>query len=1106
MAISFPVGDAVSDEGWDGVLDCAAAHPMVPDGMSGWEIGTDKSAPSKAEGDYAKRETDALGLSPATTTFVFVTPRAWPKRAIWSASKRAGGHWRDVRVIAAGDLELWLRDAPVVELWLARHLGLAPATGLTDLEGWWREWSHATTPITTPGMLVSGRASEVASVLAWTSGTSNSLYVQADAPDEALAFLYASLSTHPGEAGAALLSKAVVAETEEAFRVAANWTRPHIIAASADIAAPLAGAAGRSGHRIYLAVNSKISVRGQRSLRLGRLDAAELERALTLGGYPPPEAKRVVWECGRSIPVLRRRNIARIPAWAEPGQGHHLISALICSAWSEHERPTKTFGGEPVVALRDRAVVSGFAHDEYGAVATIARRWASGDDPPLRQVDPIWKLTAPVDAWFLLSRYVEHEHFDRLRSTATDVFTTLDPKYELPSDKQWSASMYGKEPPFSEWLREGLAQTLAIIANYGKQLELCIGDGSNYVYALMRSLYSKMDTWQTWASIDDVLPSLAEAAPTALLAGLKRFATRSPDEVRRLLSDVDNGMMGECRHVGMLWALERIAWNPTYFQRSCALLARLDELDPGGRWGNRPRSSLMDILAWPEEPYTYANASQRLATIDHLLDLHSETAWLLLTAAVESFRTRTVRAPPHVGETRPDGWQPESQLAIREYCQGLLDRLLAASASGPISRTIDLIKHVDRLPSPEQTKLAQQIEQVAIRAQGHDRIEILHALDHFSDRLESGYVRTPPSTKFVEAVSRTALLLEEKDLFSQLGSWFSDTPPRTPGIPLTEHSARERAVAERRKALVAQLIRDAGLPKTMTTAAGVARRWDFGFAHAACTSPTEDADLRTGRVAWPSSEPGHIPQVPWGYAAGRYLAKGETWLVRWLDSCSFRAGAEEVCATFLLILPPTAATWKRVSSFGAEVEALYWSWWHGMPGAEEDAESVSHVMEKLCSANRAHTALRIVSLQRAAQLPATVLIRVADAVLEEAARRGTGRMSSMDSYYTEQLFKALDQCADVSDVDVVRLEWSFQNVLEHTDRGLREVYRHMAANPEWFVHFVSLIWKPKGEEAALISEQAKAQANQAYTLLSNWSSPLLAKRRAASTRLRLTLG
>jgi len=649
--------------------------------------------------------------------------------------------------------------------------------------------------------------------------------------------------------------------------------------------------------------------------------------------------------------------------------------------------------------------------------------------------------------------------------------------------------MYGKEPPYSEWLREGLAQTLAIIASYSQQLEFCFGDGLAYVDGLMRSLYSKMDTWQARASIDDVLPSLAESAPTTLLAGLELFVTRSPDEVCTLLSDVENGMMGECRHAGILWSLERIAWNPTYLQRSCTLLAHLDELDPGGRWGNRPRSSLTDILCWPEEPYTYANSKHRLAVIDHLLDRYPETAWALLTTAVQSFRTRTVRSPPHVGQSRPEGWQPDSLPEIRAHCEGLLDRLLVASGSEPISRMIQLIAHVDLLPGPEQAKLAGQIDQAAFRAQGQERIKLSHALDHFADRLEAGYLRSPPSTEFVEAVSRTARLLEEQDLVSQLRSWFSDKPPRILRVPITEWSARENAVAERRKALVAQLLRDVGLPETMTAAAGIARQWDFGLVLAACTSSIEDANLHSGLVAWPWSEPGHIPQVLWGYAAGKYAADGETWLVPWLDAYTSRSGAEEICATLLLVLPPTAATWNRVSSFGVEVGRLYWSWWHGMPGAEEDAESVSHAMEKLCSANRAHTALRIISLRRAGQLPAIILIRVADALLEEDAWRGTAHMSSMDAYYTEQLFKALDQCADVSDVDVVRLEWSFLEVLEHTDRRPREVYKHMAANPEWFVHFVSLIWKPKGDEAAPINEQAKAQANRAYKLLSGWSSP-----------------
>lgn len=52
--IDFPAGDAVSDAGWDGRLECASSCPYVPDGVSGWEIGTDKSAPGKAASDYAK--------------------------------------------------------------------------------------------------------------------------------------------------------------------------------------------------------------------------------------------------------------------------------------------------------------------------------------------------------------------------------------------------------------------------------------------------------------------------------------------------------------------------------------------------------------------------------------------------------------------------------------------------------------------------------------------------------------------------------------------------------------------------------------------------------------------------------------------------------------------------------------------------------------------------------------------------------------------------------------------------------------------------------------------------------------------------------------------
>ena len=98
--INFPAGDSVTVEGWDGKLETEFSSPFFPAGKSGWEIGTEKSAVSKANKDYEKRSADPLGLPLHESTFMFVTPRSWPKRKQWETQKRAEGRWRDVRVIA----------------------------------------------------------------------------------------------------------------------------------------------------------------------------------------------------------------------------------------------------------------------------------------------------------------------------------------------------------------------------------------------------------------------------------------------------------------------------------------------------------------------------------------------------------------------------------------------------------------------------------------------------------------------------------------------------------------------------------------------------------------------------------------------------------------------------------------------------------------------------------------------------------------------------------------------------------------------------------------------------------------------------------------------
>jgi hypothetical protein len=116
---AFRAGEGVQLGGWDGLVKADSSHAFIPDGISGWEMGTNAGVRGKADGDYTTRSADPLGLDPSHTTFVFVTPRRWSNKEEWATAKRQEGHWKDVRAYDADDLETWL------ERWAAplQHLG-----------------------------------------------------------------------------------------------------------------------------------------------------------------------------------------------------------------------------------------------------------------------------------------------------------------------------------------------------------------------------------------------------------------------------------------------------------------------------------------------------------------------------------------------------------------------------------------------------------------------------------------------------------------------------------------------------------------------------------------------------------------------------------------------------------------------------------------------------------------------------------------------------------------------------------------------------------------------------------------------------------------------
>ena len=163
----FPSGDSVATGGWDGRLKTPVVSPFFPSSHSGWEIGTEKSAQKKAEADYTKRSADPLGMVLNETTFVFVTPRSFPKRANWQSTKQSTNTWKDVKVIAADGLEQWLDNTPAVASWFARKISKVVSNGIRDIEAVWEEWSIGTKPVMTPALVIGGRTTDVEAIQKW---------------------------------------------------------------------------------------------------------------------------------------------------------------------------------------------------------------------------------------------------------------------------------------------------------------------------------------------------------------------------------------------------------------------------------------------------------------------------------------------------------------------------------------------------------------------------------------------------------------------------------------------------------------------------------------------------------------------------------------------------------------------------------------------------------------------------------------------------------------------------------------------------------------------------------------------------------------------------
>jgi hypothetical protein len=1077
-SLHFPSDEAVQFAGWDGITRATTASEYVPAGSTGWEIGTQRERiADKANEDYAKRTENPLGLKQSESTFVFVTPRPWPKKDEWAQQKRAEGIWNDVRAYDGTDLVHWIEQYPAVGQWLATALGKRP-TGVRQLEDVWQEWSLATQVALPPELVLSDRDEDSAALLRWLRDEHSMIAFQGESSEEVAAFAYATITQLPADIAEHYLARCVVASNSDAARHLASSRTPLIIV-SLEPETGVAEAIATRGHHVLAAFGPTPGLQGT-VRKLSRPSREGIEVALIASGVKEDKAKTLARDSARSLAILRRLMPAvasRLPQWAQGTISRPLLAALLAGMWDESREA-------------DKVIMSRLSEMPYEAFIASIAPYVGEFDSPLRKVGQGWKVASPRDAWLLLAPHFTTADIDRYRAATIDVLSAADPRYTLSPEDRWYASMRGIEPEYSALLRHGLGETLILLALFGDRATM-VPDASQCADTVVRKVLRGADG-QRWWSLSRDFQLLAEASPDEFLSALDDSLDNEVPPIAALFGADENPIFGGAEHISdLLWALESLAWSPPLLLHVSLVLARLDQIDPGNsRYLNRPAASLRTaFLLW--SPQTNATFSQRLRVLDRLRKRYSNPAWKLMLGILptghDSF---SPAASTRWRDFSTDKTEVVTYQLIGKGAEALLDRLLEdVDANAP--RWVTLLDRWSDLGNRRQ-KAAKQLEQVAQGSLTKGDRELLRA----KLRVVLHHQRSFPNADWGLPEEDIADLQVIYDALAPLDpvesiAWLFETSVSLPN-PTGDWQKDGQLLQSERAAAAEKFLRDNGTDRLFDLIDVVREPGYLG--QSIVQSGLSEETRKQLLVRALKSEHDNHQMFARGIVSTWHYAAGREWAERLFDEALQNAWGDKALLTILLALPSIGWVWALTRRAGEAIERSYWKRLNILWSREDDSDP-AYAVEKLIEAGRARASVTFIGyhLHAGRKFASDLLAR---ALVEAARQPVEGELEMNDrtmfQHYSQEIFKQLDDADDVSTETLARLEWLYLPMFEHSQRKAKAIMAELATKPDLFVQLVAAVYKPS-EDSGVVDppvenpEQARNIANQAYRLLRIWN-------------------
>ena len=1073
----FPGNDDAERPGWDGWSECEQGNPWVPGGSAGWEFGTNKDPKEKADGDYAKSvKAMARTAERLQTTFVFVTPRRWPGKADWVKKKTTEKKWRYVRAYDASDLEQWVAQSVSAQAWLAGELGV-PAQEVASLDDAWHAWGAAAKSIMPAALFDTAVAAAKPKFLQWLAAPAGKPFVIAsDSKDEALAFLSVLLPAEDPQL-AATRDRVVVFKAPGALTKLAKGATDFVAVALTDeVQQELAGA----GQLHAVVVLPRNAAGLEADVALEPLTYEAFRAALDTAKYKQDEISRLAKESGRSLTVLRRRlsNLPAVqsPPWAKDvAAAQVLIPLYLAGSWnSKNERDTSAV--TRMTGLSDPEVLE-----------LKVQELRELPQAPLWSVSTYRGVYSKLDVMFATRAFVTSAMLDRFFEQAKVVLEEDDPKLDLPEDKRWAAAIYNKSREYSTSLRDGVAESLVLLAVHGDAL---FGDRIGFkcnhaVEQLVEQLMEPLTTRRLEAAGGDLL-AFAEAAPEIFLRILERDVSSPEPAAKGLLRPADT-MFGGCPRTHLLWALEGLAWNPKTLGRAALLLAKLSRYEIRDNWSNKPIGSVTAIFkAWM--PQTAASLEERLRAVRFIAEKVPDVGWRLSKALLDP--RDQFGSPSHKPRWRNDGYghgDPVPTMGpIWDFRNGVTEAILSWSEPYRAQMICDLIDILAGLTEEQANRVWRLVQEWAKHASDQDKAEVREKVrvSVLSKRVAKRVDREdwPRMTEKGRAAFN---LLEPEDvvhkhswLFKQ--GWVPDSADELFGEPNFEE--RDKHIQALRTAAVQELVKARGIEGLRTLAQRGAAAEHIGLICSA--GVLEGAQL----LQFARECVANVPPDATSKSLMAGLMRGLTEERRpeFLRDLHGELGDAQYIE-FLLRAPFNRQTWAQVDQLAPQMQNDYWktvSPWHATD------EDVLEAVRRLTAVGRPRAAFNVAQYQLKALGPQVVY----DMLIQIAQGKGDEEGAyKLDQHWLQGAFVLLDSAPQLSLEQKAILEFIYIDGLytrvSRTDKHLiPNLEKYVEQNPHFYVQALAWAFRRRDDQEDPADMKApdgskSVYAERAYELL-----------------------